>query len=105
MSTQLGLQLRDTGLDRVEQKSMTFQERMRMEAIRICRLKGYVDSDDLRELAEEEGIEPHHKNAWGAVFRGSDWVAVGVANSRIPTNHARLIRRWAYKPKGHNNGE
>ena len=97
MSAQLGLDLRDRGLDSVEGNSMTFQEQMRAEAIRICRLKGWVDSDDLREYAEAEGIEPHHKNAWGAVFRGNDWVTVGITNSRVPTNHARLIRRWAYK--------
>ena len=97
MSAQLGLNLRDRGLDSVETNSMTFQERMRREAIRICRRKGWVDSDDLREFAEAEGIEPHHPNAWGAVFRGANWVTVGITNSRVPTNHARLIRRWAYK--------
>lgn len=105
MSTQLGLQFRDAGLDSVEQRSMTFQERMRWEAIRICRRKGYVDSDDLRELAEQEGIEPHHPNAWGAIFRGKEWRSVGFSQSRIASNHARLIRRWAYQPKGQRNGE
>jgi len=94
---QLGLQLRDRGLDQVESNSPTFQELMRAEAKRICRIKGWVTSDDLREYANREGIEPHHPNAWGAVFRGKDWVTVGIANSTVPTNHARLIRRWAYK--------
>ena len=97
MSAQLGLDLRDRGLDSVEGNSMTFQDRMRAEAIRISNARGWVTSDDLREYADREGIEPHHPNAWGAVFRGKCWVTVGIANSTVPTNHARLIRRWAYK--------
>lgn len=91
---QTGIEFRDRGLDAVESNSPSFQELMRAEAARICRQKGWVDSDDLREFAAREGIEPHHPNAWGAIFRGSRWQPCGFARSRLTSNHARVIRRW-----------
>lgn len=93
---QLGLALKEEGLDAVSVTDKTWVESMRESAIRISNLKGMVSSDDLREISAKSGYLPKHPNSWGAILRGKDWEMVGRKRSTHPSNHAREIKifRW-----------
>lgn len=92
-----GQTAKQLGLDLVESHGQTFVQTMRGFARMHCRNHGSVTSDDVREKAEQLGLEPHHQNAWGAIFRGSDWVELNFEPSTRPGNHGRTIRRWTLK--------
>lgn len=81
------------GLDFVEASNKGFMEIMRRQAEMIAMHCGSVTSDDLREYAAKQGIEPTHRNAWGAIFRHG-WRPIGFEPSRRPEGRARVIRRW-----------
>lgn len=89
-------QARDAGLSKVAENAQCFVETMRSIARGISRKKGNVSTDDLREIAEARGIEPHHPNAWGAIFKESGWLCIGRKQSARTSNHAREIRVWCY---------
>lgn len=82
------------GLSLVAQGSEEFLEVMRAEAKRIARVRGQVSADDLRPIAKNLGIEPHHPNAWGALFRGSDWIRIGFKNSTCGSRRAGMVAVW-----------
>ena len=94
---QLGLELKEAGLDQVELHGERFVDWARRVAIAICRDKGVVNADEIRLVADNNGIAPHHPNAWGAIFRGKEWVPVGFMQSEHPSNHGRVIRTWRYE--------
>lgn len=92
-----GEELKQIGLDLVESNAQTFVETMRSHAREIARKNVTVTSDDLREIADRDNFHPHHKNAWGAIFRGSEWMQIGYTKSRITSNHSRVIAVWALR--------
>ena len=92
-----GRDLRDCGRECVALNGPEFQETMRAEAARIVREQGCVTADDLRVFARRRGIVPHHQNAWGAIFRGKQWVLRGYRLSSFETNHARRICVWSLR--------
>ena len=94
---QLGLFLRDNGLDAVENNNLTWVERMREIAKKISAETGEVCSDDLRRIADKTNDNPAHVNAWGAVFRAKEWRIIGRRKSVTPTAHAREIKVWKYR--------
>lgn len=98
MSDQLDLSAgrkeRDYGLDRVGFNNQPFLRLMRAVARRIALRRGWVTTDDLREYAKENNVVPSHPNAWGAIFRSSEWKCVGRRRSRVVSNHAREVRVW-----------
>ena len=57
---------------------------------------GSVTSDDVRLWANLNDIYPNHHNAWGAVFRAG-FQRIGFTQSKIPSNHARIISIWGNK--------
>ena len=93
---QTGEREKSIGLDRVSVGAEEFIDMMRETAIEICKRQGSVSSDDLRRVADMAGIEPHHPNAWGAIFRGKHWECVARKRSELVSNHAREIRVWEY---------
>lgn len=93
---QQGQQLKQIGLDLVEDHNPDFMDLARREARRICYQNGTVSSDDLRQWASERGIEPKHPNAWGAVFRVG-FKKVGYKQAAWPSCHARNIAVWALR--------
>ena len=93
---QLGLFMRDNGLDAVENNNLTWVERMREIAKKISAETGEVCSDDLRRIADRTNDNPAHVNAWGAVFRAKEWRIIGRRKSITPTAHAREIKVWKY---------
>ena len=97
MNEQLGLFMRDRGIDSVEQNNLTWVERMRFHAKKISDTFGEVCADDLREIAARTHDNPEHCNAWGAVFRGKQWRVIGRRKSTTPTAHAREIKVWKWQ--------
>ena len=94
---QKGLYAKDVGVQLVVDHGEDWQAVMQSVAKAICNAKGEVCSDDLRRYAATHDLEPHHPNAWGAVFRGNGWKHVGWKRSAKITNHARTIRVWTWK--------
>lgn len=94
----LGIRLKELGQDDVESNNESFVEVVRNEARFLASTKGKVTSDDLRSFAQSNGLVPAHPNAWGSVFRGSEWVTLGFTRSSLVSNHARTIRIWGLKP-------
>ena len=90
-----GLKLRDRGMDAVENHNLSWVKQMRRQARRICKVKGYVTTDDLRAIADLSNLQPLHRNAWGTVFRGSEWKPIALLRSTRPAAHGRKITAWA----------
>lgn len=91
-----GQQDKHVGLESVSRNNDWFLEMMRAEARRLSKTKGRVSSDDLRAYAANEGIEPAHSNAWGAIFAESGWIVIGHVRSRLVSNHGREIKVWKW---------
>ena len=85
---------RDSGLSSVAHHCETFLDAVRTEAHRLALERGQVTIDDLRAWANDNGLLPHHPNAWGAVFREPGWQCVGHAQSHLVTNHGREVKVW-----------
>jgi len=84
------------GLDLVSVGSQDFLGIMREAAIKTSKELGWVTVDILRRYADNLGIEPHHPNAWGAVFRGKNWMRLEMRPSTTLSAHARMISVWKY---------
>lgn len=82
------------GRSRVEANSIEWIDEIRAAAKRRCHRYGQVSIDDLRVYADTHDRHPHHRNSWGAVFKGAEWIAVGYVKSRYTTNNARRITVW-----------
>jgi len=95
-----GREARADGIARVEAHGAGFVARMREVARIVSQQNGQVTVDDLRFYARECGIKPHHRNAWGAIFRGPHWAPIGHTKSVLASNHARTIRVWTFQEKG-----
>ncbi len=89
-----GREERDDGVMLVEHSNAVFIKMLRSVARQLSEYYGTVDSDDLRNWAFGVGAKPAHPNAWGAIFRGKEWIAVGYKTSTLASNHARTIRVW-----------
>lgn len=90
----LALHERAKGVARVASKNGTFIETMRGVARIICRQKGQVTADDLREWAAAHDLKPTHYNAWGAVFQCDDFYSAGFTKSTQRQGHGNDIRIW-----------
>ena len=91
-----GLQLKEEGLDRVEGNTQRWVDDMRTHAWMCCVIKGEVTADDIRKHAISCDFHPNHSNAYGSVFRGKGWKAIGWKQSKHPSNHGRSIRVWKW---------
>lgn len=94
---QLALQLRDQGIQAVSLRNADFLATMRGVARMICRQKGEVTADDLREWADRNNVKPSHVNAFGAIFRSKEFVAVGEYISRQKQGHGNKCYRWGLR--------
>ena len=92
-----GDQLKQEGLDLVIRNNAAFILEARNFAIQYVKRNGRVTIDQIRNYAYKTGIKPKSPNAWGAVFRGSQWHLVGYTKSKIPSNHSRIIGIWEVK--------
>ena len=93
---QLGLQLKQRGLDAVEQSNLPWVEYMREAAKHESRKTGSVDADYVRACVRFMNWKPDSPNSYGAIFRGKHWRCIGRKKSEHPGNHAREIRVWRW---------
>lgn len=91
---ELGITLKNEGQDRVVANNREWVTVVRAIARAICDKRGSVSTDDLREWTDKNQYYPEHPNAWGGIFRGKAWRAVGFKQSKHPSNHARRIIVW-----------
>ena len=83
---------RDLALDQLKGRYPRWLDWARVVAEEICRRRGSVTADDVREvLAIPEGV---HHNAVGAIFRGPRWERVDWRQSEQPQGHGRWIGVW-----------
>lgn len=92
-----GQRRKDEGLDRIEGSHADFVPRMREAATAYCLDHGGVHIDDVRRMAAALGLQPRHKNAWGAIFRGPGWYRIGARASELTSNHRHVSPVWAWK--------
>jgi len=85
------------GLDRVEFHGKGFVVAMRKIAIDIAKKNGTVTCDDLRRVAQENDLQPHHPGAWGAIFTPKYFKHCGWKKTEVVTSHARPIVIWRYE--------
>ena len=92
---------RDRGIARVSAKNATFLEALRSVARMICRQKGSVTSDDLREWVSRhpEVGEPSHFNVYGAIFHRSEFEPGEFVVSKQVRGHGNRIRVHRLKEK------
>lgn len=97
----LAFRERDKGIARVASKNVIFISTMCGIARLLCRQKGQITADDLREEAERRGIAPSHFNCWGALCVSPEWKSdfefVCYTHSRRVQGHGNLIRTWKLK--------
>ncbi len=99
-----GERLKVEGQNAVEAHNAAWVEWIRGVARSICRRHGRVSTDDLRTICNTHSRQPYHPNAWGTVFRGSEWAEVGRKKSETESCHAREIRIWALADTANNSG-
>lgn len=92
-----GISRKEYALDHIEVANRVFVQHMRDVARSIIRERGRVSTDDLRRYCAQRGVTPQHCGAWGVIFRGRDWIAVGHKNTDIATSHGREIRVWTHR--------
>lgn len=83
--------LKQSGIKKVSANNREWIDWIRAKAAQIALKAGVVSADDLRNIAAAHDREPAHPNAWGAVFRGSQWEIVGRKKSTTPSAHSRSI--------------
>lgn len=90
-----GQQLKDRQLDIFEQRDHQFLERCRSLAVMICRERGTVSINDIRQFIEvPPGVHP---SVLGAVFRTKQFKKVGLVEASHPQAHARIVRVYQLK--------
>lgn len=92
-----GEQLRDRGIARVESRDPSLAEVLRARARLIAAEQGRVTIDDVRDWMDAQGLVAPHKNFYGAIFIGPDWVCVGREPSRRVENHGHRNNVWALR--------
>lgn len=93
----LGECLKRSGQSAVEANNRDWLDLVRAIAVIFCQKNGSVSTDDLREWCDAKGYQPSHRNAWGAIFRGSEWETCRYEKSRYEGNHARRITVWRWR--------
>jgi len=94
LSLDTARRLRDSGIARVSANNADWLKAVREVARKICREKGWVCADDLREWCAANDFHPTHYNAYGAVFSGKQFVPGEYIVSAQPQGHANRVRRW-----------
>jgi hypothetical protein len=92
-----GRAIKERQLDMFEQRDHLFLERCRSLATLICRERGQVSINDVRQfITVPPGVHP---SVLGAVFRDKRFRKVGLTEASHPQAHARIIRVYKLKEK------
>ena len=93
-----GRAVKQVQLDIFEQRDHEFLERCRSLARLICRERGQVSINDVREfITVPSGVHP---SVLGAVFRNKEFQRVGYTEAVHPQAHARVIRVYQLQEGG-----
>lgn len=88
-----GRAIKQAQLDIFDQRDHEFLERCRSLARLICRERGQVSINDIREfISVPPGVHP---SVLGAVFRGKEFKRVGYTEATHPEAHARVVRVYS----------
>ena len=90
----LGLKQKELGLSIVEENNSKFVETGRGIARMLIQKYGKTSMDEVRDKLEEMGLQPKNRNAFGAIFRGNEFEAIGFTASRHESRHGAWIRVW-----------
>ena len=90
-------QARDKGMKRVAGNNTEWLLDMRHVARDICRQKGWVCSDDLREWSDAHGRYPTHYNAFGTILTAKEFIPGEYIVSKQAQGHMNRIRRWTLR--------
>ena len=94
-----GRSLRDAGMDRAANRRQDLLAEWREEAVLICETVGVCTTDDLRRHFGAKAMGINKQNWMGSIFRDSRFEWTGrMQPSRIPGNHARMIKVWQLVP-------
>ena len=94
-----GRSLRDEGMDRAANKRQDLLAEWRDLAVLICETVGVCTTDDLRRHFGAKAMGINEQNWMGSIFRDSRFEWTGrMQPSRIPGNHARMIKVWRLVP-------
>jgi len=88
--------LKSQGQESVARNAENFVAIMRTAARQISEESGFVTVENLRHLADSLGLQPHHCNAYGAIFMGKHWRIIGRKKSAVPSSHSREIKIWEW---------
>jgi len=93
MSAQLELafKAKTKGIALVATHNAAWLEEARAIAREICRQSGSVTAEDVRDKIH---TAPNHPNAWGAIFKSTEFTPIGFEPGRHVQGHCRVIRRW-----------
>jgi hypothetical protein len=92
-----GRAFKERQLDIFEQRDHEFLERCRSLAALICREKGQVSINDVRQyITVPPGVHP---SVLGAVFRTKQFRKVGLVEASHPQAHARIVRVYQLSNK------
>jgi hypothetical protein len=95
LNLKAALEARDAGIKKVTSRNSVFITTTCGIARLLCRQKGSITADDIREEAAKRGMEPTHYNCWGALFRSPEWQRdfefVGYTKSRQVRGHGNRI--------------
>ena len=87
--------LRDEGIAAVAENNESFLREARRLARLIAEITGTVTCDDVRGVCM---LDPHHHNAWGAVFKHKDFEWTGqYRQSKVVQGHGNMQRIWRLK--------
>lgn len=89
-----GLKQKELGLSIVEANNATFVETGRGIARMLIQKHGKTSMDEVRDKLEEMGLQPKHKNAFGAIFRSPEFEAIGFKASTHESRHCGMQRVW-----------
>ena len=88
---------RDKGMKRVAANNREFLIIMRDFARQICREKGWVCADDLREWAHGHNLKPTHYNAFGTILTAKEFIPGEYIVSKQAQGHCNRVRVWRLK--------
>lgn len=92
-----GRAIKERQMDIFELRDHEFLERCRSLAAMICRERGTVSINDVRQyITVPPGVHP---SVLGAVFRDKRFKKVGLVEASHPQAHARIVRVYQLSNK------
>ena len=93
----LGLARKQRGMDRMECSDTDWLSQARAYARGISDAMGTVTSDAIhRAVNEGDMAAPRKPQSYGCIFRGANWMYMGLTPTTIVTGHGRRISIWRW---------